>query len=202
MKLDFLLDENNTKYRIFIFICPLFITTFHMRFLHKMTAYVKGKNLAMSTLSQCGGKHHRNIISAKQNSSYFHVMSLITVLDNALIIILQLYGEKMGKEAQFFIHNLISVFIVNVFFSLYVPWKHIIESRDCLPALWCNNTGKKDSIFYVRRPSLTPRRYHDYTCQGRSNINHPEDICRKVKINIHSKCFRSKGSFDITPVCI
>ena len=129
-------------------------------------------------------------------------MSLITVLDNALIIILQLYGEKMGKEAQFFIHNLISVFIVNVFFSLYVPWKHIIESRDCLPALWWENTGKKDSKFYVRNHSLTPRRYYDYTCKGRTNINQHADTSRTFKINPNSKYVRAKGNFDLTPIFI
>ena len=78
-----------------------------------MTAYVKVQNLAMSTLSQIGGNHHRNILSAKQNSSYFCLMTLLIVLDNALIILLQQFGEKMRKETQFFIHNLISVFIAD-----------------------------------------------------------------------------------------
>jgi hypothetical protein len=211
MRIDFKLEEMNIKQRIFSFIVPLFFAINIVRSMKKIKDYVKGQNLKMKTFSQFGGTHQRNIFSAKQTSSYFFVCTLLVILDNALIILFQLYKEKLDKDNQFLIHNFIWVLTIEGFFGLYVPVKHIILSREFLPGLWWDNTTVQTNKFYVSKRSLSPRRHLGDSLQvmdksEKTNKNNFSYVNKTSKINVFTKQINSEGNNanqnELTPIYI
>ena len=159
MKIDFQIDKMNTKQRVGGFILPLVMALFSFIFRRMITDYVKGQNLNMTTFSQFGGKNQRNLFTVTQTHSYMLVCLSFAILDNVLIIIFQLYRGQMDKNTQFILHNLLWVAFIELFFGIYVPVKHIILSRECLPGLWWNNRIVQMKKFYVSKQMLCPRRY-------------------------------------------
>ena len=81
------------------------------------------------------------------------------IADNALIVVFQIFRNKLDKEIQFIIHNILWVLILNCFFSVYIPVKHLLLSKEDLPSLWSEVKHVKPSKFYVREDKLIPRRY-------------------------------------------
>ena len=159
MKIDFQLDEMNTKHRVKTFTMPTLATIFAFLFMKTINDYVKGQSLKMKTFSQFGGKHQRNMFTLTQNIFYLSFCICFIFLDNGLITLLQLFRGNIGKDSQFTIHNFLWVGCLDLFFGIYVPVKHIIISRKCLPGLWWKNRTVQVSKFYVRKQNLIPRRY-------------------------------------------
>ena len=159
MKIDFKLDEMNSKQRANTFVFPIVIIISTLRYMKKIKNYVKSQNLRMLTFSQFGGKHLRNLFSVTHTSYYLLAYSCFLILDNGMICMLQLYRGQVDKNTQFIIHNMLWVVVQDVFFGLYVPIKHIILSRECLPGLWCDERTVETNKFYVSKQSMSPRRY-------------------------------------------
>ena len=113
-KIDFEIDVTNTQQRVYVFIIPLVLTIFNLRFIKIMRNHINSKNLKkIRTLSQYGGKHHRNIFTAKETICYFLVHTLTLLTDNASIIFFQINRGKLDKDIQFSIYNMIWVLSSN-----------------------------------------------------------------------------------------
>ena len=158
---EFQLGEMNMKQRITSLVGQVVLLILRFRFMDMIARYVKGQNLNMRTFAQFGGTQQRNIFSINQTSFYLLICILSILLDNAFITFFQLYRPELHKNTKFLIHYLVWIVLLHFFFSIYVPIRHIIMSRQCLPSLWVtmtteavNNTPK----FYVRQPSFIPRR--------------------------------------------
>jgi hypothetical protein len=123
-----------------------------------ITDYVKGQCLSLKSFSQFGGSHQRNLLTLKQTNSYLLVCMCLIYLDNGLISLFQLFRFQLDKNTQFIIHSMLWVVSLHIFFGLYVPGKHIILSRHCLPCLWWEDKTVQTNQFYVRQPSMSPRR--------------------------------------------
>jgi hypothetical protein len=159
MKIDFQVDQMNQQQRMTSFILPLAVAIFRYRFMKKINDYVKGQNLNLRTFSQFGGKHQRNMCTAAETSSYLLLLILLIDVDNGLIIAFQFFGHRLNTNTQFFIQNFIWIVTLDLFFGLYVPVKHIIESRWKLPGLWLDCETDQTKQFYVRTLPMSPRRY-------------------------------------------
>ena len=171
MKIDFQIDETNLKQRVVGIIAPMVILSFNWRFKKSLSSYTKGKNLRMNTVAQFGGKYQRNLLTAHQTWSYYSKFTAFIIADNALIVVFQIFRNKLDKEIQFIIHNMFWVLILNCFFSVYIPVKHLLLSKEDLPSLWSEVKHVKPSKFYVREYKLIPRRYvyEDQVENGRLN---------------------------------
>ena len=163
MRIDFQLDETNLKQRLLSCCSPILLTQYILRMEKRMTDYTKGQNLNMKTLSQFGGKHQRNILTAKQTKFYYLLIPSFFIMDNLLIIFFQVYSDKLDKNTRFYIHNFIWVMFIDCFFCFYVPLKHLLLSRESMPSLWLDGEPERIIKFYTRQPSMIPRRYvtHD-----------------------------------------
>ena len=158
MKIDFRNDQQNSKLRIIHLFFPLMVTIQTFRYKNKINSYVKGQNLRMKTFSQFGGRWRRNLITLDETNYYLFVCYCFLFSENILIFILQIYREKVDKNIQFILQNLLWVVFLDIFFGIYVPLKHIIQSRECLPSLWFDSKKIQDNKFYVREPCMSPRR--------------------------------------------
>ena len=168
MKLDFQLDKNNVKYRVKQGATHFLIMVFTLLKRRNIGGFVKDHNLSQSTFAQFGGKQNRNLFTASQNIFYLLVCISLAFVDNGLIMALEWYSGKIDKHTQFIIHNCLWVAYIDLFFGLFVPLKHIIQSRESLPELWWESKRNESPKFYVRRHSIHPRRY--------SSINSDESI--------------------------
>ena len=155
-----------------------------------MDDYVKGQNLKFKTFSQFGGKHQRNMFTAAESSSYLLLVILLMDVDNGVIITFQFFGHLISKNTQFFIHNFIWVIVLDLFFGVYVPVKHIIQSRWKLPELWWDCETLQTSPFYVSTPPMSPRRYVKPTSEGfeaaRTRLFRTQFSVRKFAISLES----------------
>ena len=175
MKIDFSMDQQNTKLRIIALIFPLTVTFHRFRYTNKIHSYVKRQNLRMETFSQFGGKLRRNLFTLDETNYYLFVCHCFMFSENMLIVILQIYRENVDKDTQFILQNLLWVVFLELFFGIYVPFKHIIQSRECLPSLWFDTKQVKDNEFYVREPCMSPRR----DCKTKLGTN---EYLKRIKI--------------------
>ena len=113
---------------------------------------------------QFGGKHHRNILSMDETLKYFVEVTALILLDNGMIMLFQIFRNKIDTETRFVIHNIIWVSFINLYISVYVPLKHIILSkRETLPSLWLDTEVATPTKFYIREQELVPRRDFEQT---------------------------------------
>ena len=152
------LGEMNLKQRIAEFAGQIVMGFLRYRFMAMVTRYVEGQNLNMRTFAQFGGTRNRNIFTIRQTNSYLLVCTFLIHLDNALITFFQIFKSKLDNNSRFIIHNLLWILSLNLFYGIYVPLKHIIQSRESLPSLWLTTKLIKSKKFYVRKPLITPRR--------------------------------------------
>ena len=148
-KIHFQPDQKNLVQRLMSFIWPCILGIFNFKFKRSMLTYSQGQNLGMKAFSQFGGKHQRNIFTAQQTNFCFQVTTFFILLDYALIIVFKLHRDKIKKDKQFLIHNLIWTLFIKCCFGLYVPLKHLLLSRECMPSLWLDEKTIKTSNFYV-----------------------------------------------------
>ena len=131
------------------------------------------------TFSQFGGKHHRNIFTAKETRNYFVFCLFLMVLDNTMIIIMQVFREHVDKDKRFVLYNLLWVSSLELFVGVFIPVKHLIQSRENLPGLWWNRRQDESIKFYVSHQSFVPRRYFE------SVNNHSFEIHqRRCSVNV------------------
>ena len=185
MKMEFTLDQTNLRQRIVNLIFPLIMISTNMRFRISLSNFIKGRNLNMRSCAQFGGKNHRNIMTMDETLKYFLQSMALLLLDNGMIIVFQFFSNKIDTKTRFIIHNIIWVFVINFYFSVYVPLKHIIHSQRTLPCLWLGRNFVTSPKFYVRNPEIVPRRDYDpnITTQHRfsylsTKLRRPS-ICRK-----------------------
>ena len=136
LKMNFQLGETNLKQRIAQLIGQAVLGILRFRFMKIITRYVKGQNLNRRTFAQFGGKHQRNVFNIKQTNSYLFVCFCLLLLDNTLITFYQLLRLKIDENTRFVIHNLLWIISMNIFFGIFIPVKHILLSRQCLPSLY------------------------------------------------------------------
>ena len=153
------MDQTNLRQRIAGLIFPFLMTIFTLRFKRILDNFIRAKNLSMRSFAQFGGRHQRNILTLEQNWDYFVTLGAFTLADNALTIVFQVFRDQVNTNTRFFIQNFIWVLSFNCFFSMYVPLKHLILSKDKLSSLWLKEENVKPSPFYVRKQELIPRRY-------------------------------------------
>ena len=142
-RIDFNMDETNLKQRVFVFLLPMLYSVFNLKFKKDVSKYVQSQNLKQSSFSQYGGKHQRNIFTAQQTSTYFFIATFFLFFENVLIMAFQKYDEYVDKDMQFLIHNLVWFFFIDCYFGIYVPLKHLKESRQCMPLLWLHQKDVK-----------------------------------------------------------
>ena len=151
--------------------------------------FVKDRNLSLSTFGQFGGAYNRNLFTASQNICYLLVCISLVFLDNGLILAFEYHYGQVEKHTQFIAHNFLWVAYIEFFFGLYVPLKHIIHSRECLPELWWESTTEESSQFYVRKYSIHPRRYSTMSLSKTSDPRNFRSFSNKVSKNDKSKTF-------------
>ena len=185
-RIEFHMDETNLQQRLFIFLTPMLMTIFNLRFKKVVLSYTQSQNLKQKSFSQFGGKHQRNIFTAQHTSSYFFVSSFFIFLENFLIIAFQKYPEYIDNDSQFFLHNIIWFVFIDCFFGLYVPLKHLKQSRQYMPRLWLDEKTIEATHFYVRELEMIPRRYagqHVPIIKNRSRIRSKAHFSY-----LHKKC--------------
>ena len=64
----------------------------------------------------------------------------------------------IGKDTAATLYNCIWTLILVLFFALFLPLKHLAESREKFPELWIKHQDVEILKFYVRKPELQPRR--------------------------------------------
>ena len=158
-KIDFHSEQMNSKQRIFGFFIPLVMTIFNLRFNHNISKYLKGQNLKMTTFSQFGGKHRRNIFTYVETSNYFFASTFFLILDHVVIVLFQQFSQHINKTTQFYIHNLLWFVFVDCFFGVFVPLKHLLQRGEVLHRLWLDEKSNQETAFFVRTPEIIPRRY-------------------------------------------
>ena len=198
-KIDFQMDQTNGTQRLLSFIFPCIFAIFNFRHKRSMLTYSRGQNLGMKTFSQFGGKHQRNIFTAQQTSNYFIVTTIIVLLENSLIIVFQLNRDQINKDVQFLIHNFIWIFFIECFFGLYVPLKHLLLSRECMPGLWLDEKAIKTSKFYVRNDQMIPRRHihHALKCKEKPARQH-QDSCSYLHKSTKTKVCEKPQNIVVT----
>ena len=154
LRMEFTMDKTNLKQRIAGLIFPVLMTIFTWRFKNILTSFVRARNLNMRSFAQFGGSHQRNIFTLEHNWDYFVKFTAFTSADNSLTILFQFFRDQVGPVTRFFIQNFIWVLIINCFFSIYVPLKHLILSKEKLSSLWLNPESVTPSTFYVRKQKL------------------------------------------------
>ena len=159
MKIDFDLDKMNVKQRILTFIYQIVLGYSQFRYTKMMNDYAKGQNLMSVTFSQFGGKHHRNIFTARETRTYFMLCLILMALDNVMIIIMQVFREHVDKDTRFVLYNFLWVSSLELFIGVFIPVKHLIQSRENLPGLWWNRRQDESIKFYVSQQSVVPRSY-------------------------------------------
>ena len=129
--------------------------------------FVKRQNLNMRTFAQFGGKYHRNLFTLEHVSHYLFVIVTHNILDNILITVFQHQDGYIDKDTQFILHNIQWFCVFDIYFSIYLPLKHIFRSRQHLPGLWWKENHSQDHHFFIRQHVLQPRRdFIPFLCQN------------------------------------
>ena len=197
MKMDFhYTEKGNIKHRI-LSLCGPFLRTFFILKFEKWTSkFFKSKNLRRNTFAQFGGKHYRNIFTAKDSRNIFLICVLFQFIDNALIVFLQENSQLIDKETRFYIHNFIWVMLIDVIFGVFIPIRQLVKSRKCLPTLWMEHKCQTEIGFYKRQPIIVPRR--DTTPEMIKKARENQIIPRYQVINVQAKRNQPKELYKKT----
>ena len=112
----------------------------------------------MRTFSQFGGTSSRNLYTLKQTYAYISVCVLWVFLDNLLIETLQFFDDQLDRKTSFIIYNTFWFCLIDFFFGLFVPIKHIFTSCRTLPVLWNRVETHHEERFFMSVRRLEPRR--------------------------------------------
>ena len=78
--------------------------------------------------------------------------------------------------------------VFDIYFSIYLPLKHIFTSRQHLPGLWWNKNHSQDHDFFIQQNLLEPRRdFIPFLCQKQRKTNFSyisRDFLRRSRRNL------------------
>ena len=105
MNMEFPIGQTNLKQRMMSLMYPLIMTITNIKFRISLTRFIKGRNLNMRSFAQFGGKNPRNIMSLDQTLKYFIRVIFLIVMDNILILLFQVFTNKIDPQTRFVLHN-------------------------------------------------------------------------------------------------
>ena len=151
-------EDRTVQMNIITFMLIFVQIYFSLRFLMNIKKYLKRQNLNMRTFSQFGGTARRNLYTLGQTYIYFSVSVLWYFFENLFIEILQYFDNQLDRKTSFIIYNALWIFIIDFFFGLFVPIKHIITSYRNLPVLWNRIEVPHEKRFFTNVQRFEPRR--------------------------------------------
>ena len=179
------MDDMNLKQRILGFLIPFIHAIFWIRFLSSIKTSLNEHCRNKKNFAALGGDHQRNVITLSQTAWYLSYSFCFIAADNIIIIICEIYQKELSKETIFIIHNMLWVFVVDIFFGLYLPLKHLALTWNNMPSLWFKERNLSNaSPFYIKEPELTPRRNSFpivYTCESIWTKYKLKDITNSIK---------------------
>ena len=158
MKLDLNWEESTIKIKIMTCFMIFLEVFFSMRFLTNVWKFTKKQNLNMRTFSQYGGTSNRNLYTLRQTYTYYVVIVLWSFSDNVFIVVSHFFDKKMDGKTSFLIHNVLWLILIDFFFGILIPIKHIITSKNSLPVLWHSVAQSQEKRFFLSLRSIEPRR--------------------------------------------
>ena len=175
-------EDRTVKMNIITFMIIFIQLFFSLRYIMNIKKYLKRQNLNMRTFSQLGGTARRNLYTLGQTYIYFSVCVLWYFFENLFIETLQYFDDQLGRRKSFIIYNVLWIFIVDLFFGLFVPIKHIITSYRTLPVLWNKNEISHEKRFFTNVQRFEPRRDFELN----ENALNGEEI-RRIKRRVEGK---------------
>ena len=151
-------EETTIKVKLiscFIFFIEVF---FSLRFVMNIWNYSSNQNLNMRTFSQYGGTYNRNLYTLNQTYIYFLVTIVWVFFDNVLVVVLQFMKSEIDENTCFLLHNAPWLVLIDLFFGIVVPIKHIINSRKSFPVLWQTRERCQKKSFFMSVTTIEPRR--------------------------------------------
>ena len=207
MKIEFHMDEMNTKQTCYALIGPALIEIFSFLFMKQMTDYAKRQNYRGKSFSQFGGKHKRNLFTAAQTRNYLSLYTCFVIADTAFSISVRQYQQKLNRDIIFTLHFGLYVLLFDFLFGIFIPVKHLMMSNHSLPGLWFGRSALETNEFYVRQPGFVPRRSTDHVTKLHSGTTSKNSLLNRKRISrinsTHVFIHETIPSFDeIKPISV
>ena len=159
MKNDVLYSKESIKSRLIGFVFPLLNLFWGFWGYRKILKYINGQCLNKNTFSAFGGKYRRNIFTYAEALNYNSCWCIFIIVENALLIGLEVYSEKVSQEVSYALHHLLCFLFIDIFHGIYLPFKHLKTSRDHFySSQRAENDKLQNASRYDRISKIMPRR--------------------------------------------
>ena len=123
------------------------------------------------TYAAVGGVKKSNIFNGEETKIYCLFLLIYVIVEDLLLISAMEY-ELVDIEMAVTLNNSAWLIILVVVFALYVPIKHLAESKVNFPEIWLQDKKFQIDEFYVRKPDLIPKRdfFVSKICQNKKTV--------------------------------
>ena len=102
------------------------------------------------------------LISFNEIKSYMTWLYCSQIISFFGYFVFRDYSEYFTPRITFNLQIFSRIFVLNLYFGLFIPIKHIFASQKDYLILWrASADDEKVKEFYVQKPNLIPRRYFE-----------------------------------------